>query len=140
MKLVGFSREETIMSIVTIFRQSYFEPLDINAPVQIELQPCDMSKKGNRQNPAGYRPNSYTKHNLKHKFGGAIRALGLPPGCVFHGLRKTAAVMLAEAGCSTEQIKAITGHRTDQMAAYYAKRANQRVLAKAAMAKLQMNL
>ncbi|MFY9287909.1 MAG: tyrosine-type recombinase/integrase [Alphaproteobacteria bacterium] len=77
----------------------------------------------------------YTSMNLKHKFGDALRVLGLPKDCVFHGLRKTAAVMLAEAGCSTEQIKAITGHRTDQMAAYYAKRANQRILAKSAMVK-----
>ncbi len=43
--------------------------------------------------------------------------------------------MLAEAGCTTEQIKSITGHRTDQMAAYYSKHANQKVLAMAAIDK-----
>jgi integrase len=69
-------------------------------------------------------------------FKAATRAAGLPEDCVFHGLRKTAAVRLAEAGCTTEQIKSITGHRTDQMAAYYAKRANQRLLAKAAIGRL----
>ncbi|MDD3030274.1 MAG: tyrosine-type recombinase/integrase [Alphaproteobacteria bacterium] len=56
---------------------------------------------------------------------------------VFHGLRKTAAVRLAEVGCTTEQIKAITGHRTDDMATYYARQANQKVLAKAAMGKME---
>jgi integrase len=64
----------------------------------------------------------------------------LPDDLVFHGLRKTAAVMLTEAGCTTEQVKAITGHRTDDMAAYYAKQANQGVLAKAAMEKLEAKL
>lgn len=83
---------------------------------------------------------AYKNDHFKHLFKDAMRAAGLPEGCVFHGLRKTAAVMLAEAGCSTEQIKAITGHRTDQMAAYYAKRANQRVLARAAMNRLESKI
>jgi len=86
---------------------------------------------------AAARGNPYTAENLKHKFKDALRATGLPNDLVFHGLRKTAAVMLAEAGCTTEQIKAITGHRTDEMVAYYARQANQKVLAKAAVRKLE---
>jgi integrase len=61
----------------------------------------------------------------------------LPEDCVFHGLRKTVTVRLTEAGCSNEQIKSITGHKTDPIAAYYAKSANHRVLAKAAMKSLE---
>ena len=53
----------------------------------------------------------------------------------FHGLRKTAASKLAEAGCSTEQIKAITGHTTDSMVAHYVKGADQKRLARDAMDK-----
>jgi integrase len=34
------------------------------------------------------------------------------PHCSAHGLRKAAARRLAEAGCSNQQIKAITGHKT----------------------------
>jgi hypothetical protein len=34
------------------------------------------------------------------------------------------ALRFAEAGCTTEQIKSFTGHRTDDMAAYYARQAN----------------
>jgi integrase len=79
----------------------------------------------------------FTAENLKHKFKDAVRAAGLPEDLVFHGLRKAAAVMMAEAGCTTEQIKSITGHRTDDMAAYYARQANQKVLAKAAVRKLE---
>ncbi len=36
----------------------------------------------------------------------------LPERCVTHGLRKTAARRLAEAGCSANEIGAITGHTT----------------------------
>jgi len=74
--------------------------------------------------------------NFKLQFRNDTRRLGLG-GFVFHGLRKTAAVMLAEAGCSTEQIKAITGHTTDGMVSYYVKGANQRKLAAEAMGKLR---
>jgi integrase len=75
--------------------------------------------------------------HFKHQFKDASRKAGLPDDLVFHGLRKTAAVRLAESGCSTEQIKSITGHRTDSMAAYYARQADQRVLARAAMGKFE---
>ena len=53
-------------------------------------------------------------------------------GYVFHGLRKNAAVRLAEAGCTTEQIKAWTGHASDRMVSHYAKGASQKRLANAA--------
>ena len=78
--------------------------------------------------------------HLKHQFKDATRKAGLPDDLVFHGLRKTAAVRLAEAGCTTEQIKSITGHRTDEMAAHYTKQANQKVLARAAMGKFEDGL
>jgi integrase len=56
--------------------------------------------------------------------------------CSAHGLRKAAATRLANIGCSNEQIKAITGHRTDASLAPYVRRADQRRLAQQAMAKL----
>jgi len=55
---------------------------------------------------------------------------------VLHGLRKAAARRLAEADCTTEQIKAITG-QGDRMVAHYTKDANQRKLASAAILKLE---
>ena len=64
----------------------------------------------------------------------------LPEDCVFHGLRKTAAVFLAEAGCTNEQIKAITGHTTESMVAYYTRGANQKTLAREAMMKFEQKL
>jgi integrase len=56
------------------------------------------------------------------------------PQCSAHGLRKAAARRLAEAGCSNQQIKAITGHRTDQEVSRYTEAANQVLLAEQAMA------
>jgi integrase len=70
-------------------------------------------------------------------FADAIEAAGLPDDCVLHGLRKTAARRLADAECSEEQIKAITGHVTSRMAAQYTKGTNQRRLASAAISKLE---
>lgn len=54
----------------------------------------------------------------------------------FHGLRKNATIMLLEAGCTTEQVQAITGHETQEMVAHYGKRVSQKRLAKEAMRKL----
>ncbi len=77
----------------------------------------------------------WTISNFKNAFGRACKRLDVG-GYVFHGLRKSAASRLAEAGCTTEQIKAVTGHESDHMAAYYARGAEQKKLAKAALKKL----
>ena len=54
-------------------------------------------------------------------------------GYPFHGLRKNATQALFEVGCSEKQVSAITGHTTPEMLAHYAKKANQKKLAKQAM-------
>lgn len=59
-------------------------------------------------------------------------------GMVFHGLRKAAAARLAEAGCSTHEIAAITGHESLAMIELYTKRADQKVRAASAMRKLEL--
>lgn len=56
-------------------------------------------------------------------------------GCTLHGLRKTAAAMLAEAGCTTKEIQSITGHATLAEIERYTREAEQRTLAGNAMAK-----
>jgi integrase len=55
------------------------------------------------------------------------------PQCSAHGLRKAAARRLAEAGCTNQQIKAITGHRTDREVSRYTAAADQERLAEQAM-------
>lgn len=53
--------------------------------------------------------------------------------CSAHGLRKAAARRLAEAGCSNQEIKAITGHKTDTEVSRYTAAADQKRLAEQAM-------
>lgn len=55
-------------------------------------------------------------------------------GLVFHGLRKSAVVMLLEAGCTTAEVSAITG-QSMQMVEHYAKQVNQKRLAASAILK-----
>ncbi len=55
------------------------------------------------------------------------------PHCSAHGLRKSAARRLAEAGCSNQQIKSVTGHKTDKEVARYTAAADQKRLAGQAM-------
>ena len=62
---------------------------------------------------------------------------GLPLGYNAHGLRKAAARRLAEAGCTTLEIMAITGHREIEEVERYTRSANQRNLATVAIDKLQ---
>jgi integrase len=58
------------------------------------------------------------------------------PYCSAHGLRKACAARLANAGCTSEQIKAITGHKTLSEVARYTKAADQERNAKQALANL----
>lgn len=64
-----------------------------------------------------------------------IADAGLGAQCVTHGLR-AAARRLAEAGCSANEIAAITGHTTLKEVARYTKAAEQRTLATAAIERL----
>lgn len=67
-------------------------------------------------------------------FRGQCDKAGLPH-CSAHGLRKAAARRLAEAGCTTHEIGAITGHASLTELVRYTKAADQRRLAEAAMTK-----
>lgn len=58
---------------------------------------------------------------------------GLPAECASHGLRKAACRRLAEAGCSANQIAAISGHTTLREVERYTKAASQARMAREAM-------
>jgi len=62
-------------------------------------------------------------------------AAGLPQRCKPHGLRKAACRRLAEAGCSANEIMAISGHATMKELVRYTKAADQARLARNALAK-----
>jgi integrase len=65
------------------------------------------------------------------------RLAGVPKGRSPHGLRKAAAVRLAEAGATSQEIMAITGHTTLAEVERYTRDAAQKRLAERAMARLE---
>lgn len=75
---------------------------------------------------------------LSRLLGEAMAAIGPDlAGLNVHGLRKLAAASLAEAGCSTHEIAAITGHKTLAMIELYTASARQRQLADAAVKRME---
>lgn len=74
---------------------------------------------------------------LSNEMRAALMEIGLPAGLNVHGLRKLAATRLANAGCSTHEIAAITGHRTLGMVAHYTASASQERMAKSAVSRLK---
>lgn len=77
-------------------------------------------------------------HSFAVTISGAIKAHPHLSGLVFHGLRKAAAVRLAEAGCSTREIASITGHETLAMVELYTRAVEQKRMARAAIRKLEL--
>lgn len=75
----------------------------------------------------------FTAGGFGNWFRGACRAAGIPDRSA-HGLRKSAATRLADAGCTEAQIKAVTGHQTSKEVERYTKARDQRLLAEAAFA------
>ena len=78
----------------------------------------------------------FTSKGFSNYMAARIAEAGLPERCVTHGLRKAAARRLAEAGCSANEIAAITGHVTLEEVARYTKAAEQKRLAQSAIRRL----
>ena len=82
---------------------------------------------------------AFDGNSLSPWFAGAIEETGLPDECVLHGLRKTAARMLAEAGCSAHEIMSVTGHKSLAEVQRYTSAASQRKLSTGAIHKVERN-
>jgi integrase len=78
----------------------------------------------------------FTSKGFSNYMADRIADAGLPDRCVTHGLRKAAARRLAEAGCSANEIAAVTGHAKLEEVARYTKAAEQKRLAEAAIRRL----
>jgi len=83
---------------------------------------------------------AFTSDELSRWFANAIDQAGLPDECKMHGLRKTAAKMLAEVGCTAHEIMAVTGHKSLKEVERYTKAAAQKLLAKSAVHELEQNV
>ena len=86
------------------------------------------NRRGGEWTSAGFR-SSWDKELDRDEF-----AILRTQRCVFHGLRKSAVVMLLEAGCTDAEVAAITG-QSREMVAHYARQVNQKKLAAAAILK-----
>lgn len=75
----------------------------------------------------------FTAGGFGNWFRRACRQAGIPDRSA-HGLRKSAATRLADAGCTEAQIKAVTGHQTSKEVERYTKARDQRLLAQDAFA------
>ena len=83
----------------------------------------------------GQRGNPFTPNAFSKWFRDQCDAAGLPEACSAHGLRKAACRRLAEAGCSANEIAAISGHATLREVERYTKAADQERMARNAMAR-----
>lgn len=70
-------------------------------------------------------------------FRKACKAANIPNGFSLHGLRKSCATRLADAGCSAHQIAAITGHLTLSEVEHYTRAADQKRLAREAIERIK---
>lgn len=73
---------------------------------------------------------------LSHYLPAALVRIGLSNELNVHGLRKLACTMLAEAGASTHEIAAVSGHKSLSMVQMYTASVDQERLASTAIARL----
>jgi len=106
--------------------------IPIHSALQTSLDAC---KSGHLLLLPTQYGQGFTAKGFGNWFSASAREAGLT-GCSAHGLRKSAARRLAEAGATIHQIMSITGHRSLKEVERYTRAADQRTNAKAAMAKV----
>lgn len=112
-------------------------PTTISIPVISELQDIiSVSPSGKETFLITDYGKPFTSAGFGNWFRSRCNEAGLP-GCSAHGLRKAAAAQLAEKGCSATEIMAITGHRSLSETQKYVAAANQKIMAQAAMMKME---
>ena len=79
----------------------------------------------------------FTPGGFYNRFIGWCQEAGIAAGLSPHGLRKACARRLAEAGATTHQIAAVTGHRNLAEVELYTRAANQARMAVAGMARIK---
>jgi integrase len=82
----------------------------------------------------------WTRNHLSFTMRIEMRKLKMREGLNIHGLRKLAASALAEAGCSTHEIAAVTGHKSLAMVELYTRSAAQERMADAAIVRLEHHI
>ena len=83
----------------------------------------------------GQRGNPFTPNAFSKWFRDQCDVAGLSEACSAHGLRKAACRRLAEAGCSANEIAAISGHASLREVERYTRAVDQERMARNAMAR-----
>jgi integrase len=113
------------LHVLPELRQALREAPDHNA-----ITLCANSR-GRPWTEDGFRASLFKKFK-KLEGEGLVQA-----GLTFHGLRHTVATILAEAGVSAEDIAAVLGQQSSEMAEHYSKEADRSRRSKAAIRKLK---
>jgi integrase len=77
----------------------------------------------------------YLESDFQHRFADIRRAANLPSDLQFRDLRRTLATALGAAGCTDDQIRSVTGHKTRGVVAVYVR--PDHTFAEGAIAKLE---
>src|SRR6476646_2200671 len=109
---------------------------DVDIPVSPKLQAaCDAMPKAHLTYIATAYGKPRSKFGLGNDFAKWATEAGLPARCRLHGLKKGGMRRLAEAGNTTHELMAISGHRTMSEVRRYTEDADQKRLADTGMAK-----
>ena len=105
---------------------------DLEIPIHRELRKALMAVRPRRGKTilAGVGGQPLHPVYFGHIMAAAIEAAGLPNDCVLHGLRKTAARIIAETG---GRVRSMTGHLSAQMEREYERDAEQKRMARGAV-------
>jgi hypothetical protein len=109
---------------------------DVDIPMSAELQAaCDAMPKAHLTYIVTAYGKPRSKYGLGNDFATWATAARLPSRCRMHGLKKGGMRRLAEAGNTTHELMAISGHRTLSEVQRYTDDADRMLLAASGMAK-----
>jgi integrase len=133
--VVRIGRQHIRDGVLTVKQQKTGKPLAI--PVHPHLQTVlDATPSEHLTFLVTATGKPYGGNAFSEQFRNWSDAAGLPKRCKVHGLRKAACRRLAEAGCSGNEIMAISGHVTMKELVRYTAAADQARLARNAMTKV----
>jgi site-specific recombinase XerD len=113
---------------------------DVDIPISPELQAaCDAMARAHLTYIVTAYGKPRSKYGLGTDFAKWATAAGLPARCRLHGLKKGGMRRLAEAGNTTHELMAISGHKTLSEVQRYTDAADRKRLADSGMAKRRMS-
>ena len=111
---------------------------DVDIPISADLQAaCDAMPMAHLTYIVTAYGKPRSKYGLGNEFAKWATDAGLPARCRLHGLKKGGMRRLAEAGNTTHELMAISGHKTLSEVQRYTTAADKKRLAASGMAKLR---